>query len=456
MTLVDDEKQHHPTHLRWQGLFLFRFLFFLDGLGGSAWGRFGVIFFNQVKHVSSQNIGVLQSMRSIVGFFAKPLWGWVADRIQSRKIVFLGCKLGSTISLLTLAIPHESFPAVVASVAGMSFFPGTSVLDAHVLDFLGDDHREKYGSIRLWAAISWGLGSVIMGHLTDSFGFMWNFGVFGAMMLTSIFASAIFLPARSQSEQAIANTGGQLEWNSLFRELCQWQILVWLFEVTVMGAAMSLVDSFLFVLLQNDLQASTALCGYTVGVTVMLEIPLFQYSKSLLSSLGHDGLMFLAMLAYSVRVIGYTLLTPETVHWILLLEALHGITFACAWSSAVDFAAQVAPPEWTTLMQSTMNTFWGSIGGGVGPALGGIVYERYGPKTMFRNAGVIVIITMALHMTLWVVGCYGCDKFLQDRRSYKLLRETPDIELPGLSKSSQHLSEDVCEPLIEEATVHLN
>lgn len=432
MISVLTKDDDHNAPLPWQGLLLFRSLFFLDGLGGSAWGRFGVIFFNQVKHVSAQNIGLLQSIRPIIGFIAKPLWGWLADRIQSRKIVFLGCKLGSTICLLTLALPNESFLAVAVSVAGMSLFPASGVLDAHVIDFLGDAHRGMYGSIRLWAAVSWGLGSVVMGYMTDTFGFMWNFVIFGTMMVISMLFSAIFLPARSKSEQALADTEERPAWTTLARALCRWQICVWLLEVTILGGAMSLVDSFLFVFLQNDLQASTALCGYTVGITVLLEIPVFQHSKNLLASLGHDGLMVIAMVAYATRVIGYTMLTPQTVHWILLLEVLHGITFACAWSSFVDFAAQVAPAEWSTLVQSTMNTFWGSVGGGLGPILGGIVYERYGAKFMFRNAGGIVLGTLVLHVILWITGCFGYDQFLREKASYKLLSMTPEVELRAL------------------------
>jgi MFS family permease len=249
------------------------------------------------------------------------------------------------------------------------------------------------------------------------------------MMTISLLFSALFLPARSKSERALADMAERPAWITLTRALLRWQIFLWLLEVTIMGAAMSLVDSFLFVFLQNDLEASTALCGYTVGITVLLEIPVFQNSKSLLARLGHDGLMVIAMVAYATRVIGYTMLTPGTVHWILLLETLHGITFACAWSSAVDFAAQVAPPEWSTLVQSSMNTFWGSVGGGLGPILGGIVYERYGAKFMYRNAGGIVLGTMVLHIILWVTGCFGYDQFLREHASYKLLSMTPEVEM---------------------------
>jgi hypothetical protein len=53
----------------------------------------------------------------------------------------------------------------------MASFKSSVVLDAHTLDFLGERHRSMYGTVRLMTAIGWGLGAVMMGWITDSFGF---------------------------------------------------------------------------------------------------------------------------------------------------------------------------------------------------------------------------------------------------------------------------------------------
>jgi hypothetical protein len=90
---------------------------------------------------------------------------------------------------------------------------------------------------------------------------------------------------------------------------------LWLTEVAVIGAGMSLVDSFLFVFLQDDFQSTTKFCGYTVGVTVVFEIPIFHYSNYLLKEWGHDVLFVIAMVAYVIRAFDYKLLTTSTVQW---------------------------------------------------------------------------------------------------------------------------------------------
>jgi MFS family permease len=376
----------------------------LDGLGGAAWGRFGVVFYNNVKHLNEAQIGVLQGIRPLVGFLARPFWGWVSDRLRSRKTVFCICKLGSTACLMTLALPSESFQAVGASVGGMSLFPTVGILDAHTIDFLGDSHRSMYGSIRLWATISWGIGSVVMGYLTDHFGFSWNFVAFGVMMMLSLLFTIAFLPARSKSERDHYESGVAPRWDVLLRALNQREVLLWLVEMILMGAATSLVDSFLFVFLQKDLNASTLLCGLTVGVTVLLEIPIFAYSKSLLEKVGHDGLLVTSMFAYAVRVFGYTRLSPKTINFVLLLEVLHGITFATAWISAVDFCSQFGPKEWSTMAQSILGAFWASLGGSIGPIFGGLAYRRFGAAAMFGGAGLIMMVAALMHVIVWAFG----------------------------------------------------
>jgi hypothetical protein len=62
-------------------LLLFRPIYFLSGLSGSTWGRFGVIYYNQVKHLSTEQIGILQGLLRLMGFVTSPLWGYVADMI---------------------------------------------------------------------------------------------------------------------------------------------------------------------------------------------------------------------------------------------------------------------------------------------------------------------------------------------------------------------------------------
>ena len=60
-------------------------------------------------------------------------------------------------------------------------------------------------------------------------------------------------------------------------------------------------------------------------------------------TLGHQAMIAVALLAYTVRVYGYTLLTQQNYKMVLALEALHGFTFASMWTATVAIADEISP-----------------------------------------------------------------------------------------------------------------
>ena len=80
----------------------------------------------------------------------------------------------------------------------------------------------------------------------------------------------------------------------------------------------------------------------TVGMTVLFELPIFYYGKLVLKIMGPQVMMAIAMIAFLIRMFGYALLTKETVNYILLLELLHGLTFAMMWTATVSIVSKIS------------------------------------------------------------------------------------------------------------------
>eukprot|EP00614_Pseudopedinella_elastica_P017430 CAMPEP_0172654232 /NCGR_PEP_ID=MMETSP1068-20121228/244228_1 /TAXON_ID=35684 /ORGANISM="Pseudopedinella elastica, Strain CCMP716" /LENGTH=258 /DNA_ID=CAMNT_0013468673 /DNA_START=583 /DNA_END=1359 /DNA_ORIENTATION=- len=74
-----------------------------------------------------------------------------------------------------------------------------------------------------------------------------------------------------------------------------------------MAAGTSIVEKLLFLFFREDLGASYLVCGLSVVVTVVFEIPIFAYAKPVLDQCGPAALMVVAATAYTTRVVGYTL-----------------------------------------------------------------------------------------------------------------------------------------------------
>ena len=75
--------------------------------------------------------------------------------------------------------------------------------------------------------------------------------------------------------------------------------------------------------------------------------------------------------------------------YILLLEPLHGVTFACGATAGVEVLSSIVPGGSEAGGQSLLQIFVG-IGSILGLALGGYLEDTMGPRTMYRISALVV------------------------------------------------------------------
>mmetsp|Transcript_10311 Transcript_10311/g.18247 ORF Transcript_10311/g.18247 Transcript_10311/m.18247 type:complete len:292 (+) Transcript_10311:3-878(+) len=179
------------------------------------------------------------------------------------------------------------------------------------------------------------------------------------------------------------------------------RVTVFLIEVLVMGAGMATVERLLFLYMVNDLESSTLLCGLSVGVNVMFELPIFWYASPIMKALGHDGMFLLSMACFVFRVYGYTWLSPSTKWWILALESMHGVTFATFWIVTTDVSKVLVDIEgahWSTAIPMSVQMLYSAVGVSVGSILGGWAMHRFGSREMYTFTAGIVFCMMVVHL----------------------------------------------------------
>ena len=96
------------------------------------------------------------------------------------------------------------------------------------------------------------------------------------------------------------------------------------------------VDNLVFIFFEY-LGSSYTVMGLTVLLTVSFEIPIFRLAPRLLERLGSGKLLLVASTCYIVRAVGYSCIPKGHILYVLVLEPLHGITYAC---SQVSFALE--------------------------------------------------------------------------------------------------------------------
>jgi len=460
---------------------LIKSLYFLDALGSSSFGRFSAIYYNS-HGLNTQQVGIIEGLRTITPTVSSTFWGFVSDRFRCRKLVWIWTKSGSTAILLLLAVPWvtETFSRILSvSVGAQLFTSNGAILDSYTLEMLGTGNKLLYGRYRLYASCSWGLGSIVMGWVTDNFGFDWNFIMFGGLSSLMIVLVSYCIPdTRKTQEETIpnehnaneSNEEGALDEESEYNDadtdavvdvgdifdllnlFIKPRVLFFLVEVIIMGAAMATVERLLFLYLVNDLFASTLLCGLSVGVNVLFELPIFWHASSILKYLGSDGMFLLSMTCFVVRVFGYTLLTPSTKWWILPLESMHGVTFATFWIVTTDISKGLIDESkggyWSTTIPSVVQMLYTAVGATIGSVLGGFAMHRFGSKQMYRFTAGSVFCLLLVHLVGSVIVRICCHRF------ESLLPESPhqiDTEENGEDDVYQLVEDDVDQTSEEDA-----
>jgi hypothetical protein len=152
----------------------------------------------------------------------------------------------------------------------------------------------------------------------------------------------------------------------------------------------AVVDNLVFIFFEY-LGSSYMVMGVTVQLTVLFEIPIFRIAPSLLARYGSGVLLLVACACYIIRAIGYSYIPKDHMMYVMLLEPLHGVTYACSQTASVDTAARSMPPGYEATGQSFMYVIRG-MGSCIGLWLGGRAMDHLGPRLMYRASAAIALV----------------------------------------------------------------
>jgi MFS_1 like family len=360
------------------------------------YGGFGVlapyipVFFERL-HMSKSQIGVLLMIPSMSSFIFAPLWSLFCDRLNLRTEVMFFALVASQVLTCSMYL-IETFTSMISIVVvgSMAKAPLTSLLDSLVMDSLVD--KTRYGSLRLWGAISFAITSFLGGAIISSleaagslgvhpfFSVFCLHGVFGVLtgiIILSITvrsrrAKAVSIPTTDKlqteeesatiSDDTIANDECPMSFEeadavklsvtaSVINVLTSCPSVGMFFVVVFCtGLGSGVIDAFLFLRLKQ-LGGSGLVMGVSRAITCAAEVPCFQIAGTLQKRLGTWRLLALTQLAFVIRFLYYSVLTEP---WAVLpCEVLHGFTYAIMWSTACTYADEIAPKHVHSTIQVT-------------------------------------------------------------------------------------------------------
>lgn len=186
------------------------------------------------------------------------------------------------------------------------------------------------------------------------------------------------------------------------KKLLEFQ-LIWFFANLIMyGVGMAMVETFLFVYLERSFEppATKFLLGLTVAVMCLFELPVFTYFDRALDYLREQDILNCCHLFFALRCLLYISIPRGHVWLVLLVEPLHGITFAAMWCAAVRYASNNAPKGLETTMQALCNGLYQQLGFSIGSIFWGRTIEQRG----FDFSYIMAAVTILSWGAIWKLG----------------------------------------------------
>lgn len=345
--------------------------------------------FYQSQGLTGSQIGLLAAVSPMIATFGAPLWTGAADATRRHKLIAIVSILG--VVTVALIFPQvASFSGLLLMVCLYAFFasPIGSLSDSAVLALLGEG-KERYGRIRLWGTVGYGAVAPLAGGLVGRLGLEWVFWGYAILML----AGLVIL---SQIPFRQSLSGGSFR-GGIRVLLTNRAWMLFLVMVFIAGTGMATINNYLFIYMEG-LGSSKPLMGFALTVSTLSEIPAMFFSDRLLRRFGARGMLVIAMTAIGVRLVCYSLaVQPWTV---LVIQLIHGLTFAVIFIAGVHFADQIAPPGMKATTQGMFASTLMGFGAATGGLLGGLLLEQAGPAVMYRMVGLVVLAGLAAFLLI--------------------------------------------------------
>ena len=373
-----------------------KLLYFLYYAAMASLLPFLVLYYEHLD-LSGRQIGVLSALLPVMTLTV-PLWSAAAD-LSGRYRAALLLSVGGA-AAFTLTTPlATTYAGLLASVGALALFvaPVMPFADHAVLTLLREG-RHRYGHLRLWGAVGWGVAAPLAGLLVER-------EVRAAFVLAALLLGLLVFVVGGLPAPARAGAGAARPRVRQFLTP-KWAGLV--AAAFVGGVCLAVSGTFLYLHLA-DLGVRSSLIGLALTVATLSEVPVFLLAGRLLRRYAAPALLAAALAVFAARLLLYSVAASP---WLLLgAQGLHGASFSLLWAAGVAYADTLAPAGLRATAQGLFTTVVMGWGGVAGALVGGVLYDAAGAAALFRWTGLSAALGAALGI-VWTVWTTRRDRAL--------------------------------------------
>ncbi|VVC46193.1 Major facilitator superfamily domain,Major facilitator superfamily associated domain [Cinara cedri] len=403
-------------------LLLMKMHYFI-GIGGYApFSPFMATIAKQ-RGYSAVIVGLIFMVQPIPGLFIRPVIGVITDKFKCRRSAFISSTIIIFISIWLLSIiPGTTSKAeindldVVKSPLFWLFFAAIilmamcdtikNVMEETICTSLLGVNKYLYGKQRLWGSLGFGIFAIISGACVDwySKGQEYkNYTPAFTISLVCFFCDIIIV----SNIEVIQNSSIKYVASDLTKILTKLKVRTFLLWAVLFGFLMAFITHFVFWYLE-DLSTifhpeKKSWMKTLQGMSVIMrcvsgEVLSFFLSSIILRYMDHKTVFSLSFFLFSVDFFLYS--TIRNPVWALPIEVINGFTFGLSYSTAISYAAILAPTGSEGTLQGIVGTAICGIGTPIGSIVGGYMFKHLGSLATFKILPIIALILCIAQMTI--------------------------------------------------------
>jgi MFS transporter, PPP family, 3-phenylpropionic acid transporter len=367
-------------------------------------GSLGIVFpyfslyLKEDAGLSGAEIGLILAVPPLMGMFAQPFWGRVADRTGARSRILVWLSLISSLGYLALGMA-DGFLAILLTTAVLSLF-STAILPITTsvsLAVLREAGLHAFGYVRAWGTIGYFIVVVVFPWIVERYqaahGLYAAAGTSAAPALQVMFpvtaalvffstAAGFFLPRTG----AVALHASRGDWRELLRNPPYLRLLLFSLAANLLLYG----PMWLFPIYVRARGGDVATIRGMWIVMLVFEIPLVLATGSGLKRLGSRGLLAAGVLAGGLRWLLCAGITD--VHWLYPVQALHGLTVVGLILGSPLYLDDVAPEKLRSTAQGILSMVSVGIAGILSNIGAGWLIQRAGIDLLYWVSGIGCIV----------------------------------------------------------------
>ena len=344
--------------------------------------------------LSKSEIGLVAGSGAAMALLLQPVLGKLSDKIDARR------PFVAVMSVLA-ALAYLSFPFLKGAPAflfAVALGTNASLYMQGVGGVLVGRLAEKgrggatYASYRVWGSISYVVVALAVGFIIKPVG---GHGrgplnlIFetGPLLFFGITALSNWLPdPKRPKEIDEAPLTGKVSMNP---NLKRFLAVDFLYIISLYGAS-----NFISIFMQHVGGTGLFLsCVFLPGV--ITESLVMRFSGAFSDRYGRRPVLAVSYVLLPFRLLMYSAATGPW--WVLGAQSLHGLNFGIVGAVAIAFVNDQADHRTRGALQAKL-TLVTAAAGAVGPALMGLVADRYGLPVMFEVAAGLAFVAMAIFL----------------------------------------------------------